>query len=75
MISRDRKTANGIRDELLAADIPVSKEDTIVVLSDLYRIMKAIFSILNAYNITASAKEIRDVTNSINVTERHIQQV
>lgn len=75
VLSRDRKTANGIRDELLAADIPVSKEDTIVVLSDLYRIMKAIFSILNAYNITASAKEIRDVTNSINVTERHIQQV
>ena len=75
ILSRDRRTANSIRDELTAADIAVSKEDSIIVLSDMYREMKAILSILNAYNITASAKELRLITQSVNVTERHIQKI
>lgn len=41
----------------------------------MYREMKAILSILNAYNITASAKELRLITQSVNVTERHIQKI
>lgn len=75
ILSRDRRTANSIRDELTAADIPVSKEDSIIVLSDMYREMKAILSILNAYDITASAKALISVTQSVNVTERHIQKI
>lgn len=75
ILSRDRRTANSIRDELTAADIPVSKEDSIIVLSDMYGEMKAILSILNAYDITASAKKLISVTQSVNVTERHIQKI
>lgn len=76
ILARERQNVNDICEALGAADIPyIAKRNRINTATDSYRLMKAILSILNESNVSASAKEIRRIFQCPDITERKIRQV
>lgn len=75
ILSRNNHDKSRIMQSLNAAKIPVAKERIKIDVNDNYKLMKAIISILNEYNIIAACREIKRICNAFDLTENYVRKV
>lgn len=75
ILSRNNDDKTRVAHALNACEIPVAKERIKIDVNDNYKLLKAIVSILNEYNIIAACREIKRITNSDDLTENYIQKL
>ena len=75
ILSRNNEDKTNVTHALNAADIPVAKERIKINVNDNYKLLKAIISILNEYNIIASCREIKRIFNISEETDHIVNRV
>ena len=75
ILSRDNHDKSRIAQSLSAAKIPVAKERIKIDVNDNYKLLKAIISILNEYDIIAACREIKRICNAFDLTENSVKKI